>query len=63
MEEALVLRSPTLANQDLIPNLIAVSGSSRKATFNQSTWNYLASMGEVICLIDPSLPTKEGNFV
>ena len=59
--ESLVL-SPTTANQDLVPNLIAVSASSRNVTFNQSIWIYLVSTRKVICLIDPHLPPKEDDL-
>ena len=45
--ESLVL-SPASANQDLIPNLIAVSASPRNVTSNQSIWNYSVCTGEVI---------------
>lgn len=34
---------PASANQDLIPNLIAVTASPRNVTFHESTRNYLVS--------------------
>ena len=52
----------TSPNQDLIPNLMAVSASLRNGILNQSIWNYLVSTREVICLIDPCCPLKEGDL-
>ena len=49
--ESLVL-SPISPNQDLIPELTAVSAFPRNVKFNQSTQNFLPSTGEVICLTD-----------
>lgn len=56
--ELLVL-SRMSANQDIILNLIATLTSPRNVTFNQSIWNYLVSITEVICLKAPCLSLKE----
>lgn len=58
--------SSTSANQDILPDLIAVATSPRNVTFNQSVWNYLVGISEVICLVgpprSPRLPPKEGDL-
>lgn len=59
--ESLVL-SPISAKHYLTPNLISVSAFPKNVTFNQSVCNYLVSTSEVICLIDPCLPPKEGDL-
>ena len=56
--ELLVL-SPMSANQDIILNLIATLTSPRNGTFNQSIWNYLVSITEVICVKALCLSPKE----
>ena len=56
--ELLVL-SPMSANQDIILNIIAILTSRRNVTFNQSIWNYLVSITEVICLKALCLSPKE----
>ena len=56
--ESLVL-SPMSTNQDLIPNLIAISISHRNVILNKSTWNFLVSSSELICLTDPFNSPKE----
>lgn len=54
--ESLALRT---ANQDLI----AVSTPSRSVTFNQSIWNFLICISEIICTTDaPALPPEEGDL-
>lgn len=50
---------PMSANQNLIPNLIAVSASPRDATFHCSVWNNLVSTSEVTCQIDPCGPRRK----
>ena len=55
----LLMLSPMSANQDVIFNLIATLTSPRNMTFNQSIWNYLVSITEVICLKAPCLSPKE----
>lgn len=55
----LVVLSPTSANQDLIPNLIAASASPKNVTFNQSIWNYLVRMSEVVHQISLFLSSIE----
>ena len=49
------LLSPTSANQDLTPNLTAISTSPRNGSFNQTILNFPVCTREVIFLIDPLL--------
>lgn len=53
--------TPTSANQDLIPNLTAVSGSSRNI-ISTSSLEFPGSTSELIPLIDPSLTPKDSEF-
>ena len=50
--ESLVL-DPSLANQNLIFKLIAISASPTSTILNQWVVNFLINTSEVICLIDP----------
>ena len=50
-----LLLSPTSANQDLTPNLTAISTSPRDGSFNQTILNFLVCTSEVIFLTDPLL--------
>lgn len=50
-----LLLSPTSANQDLTPNLTAISTSPRNGSFNQTVLNFLVCTSEVIFLTDPLL--------
>ena len=43
-----VMQSPTSTKQGLISHLTTVSVSFTHVTFNQSSWNYLVSVSEVI---------------
>lgn len=45
--------NPMSSNQDLIPNLTAISIPSEVKSFNHSIWNYMVSFSEVICPIGP----------
>ena len=53
---------PILPNLDLILNLITVSNSPKSGILNQSIWNYLVSVNEVICLTDTWGLLKEGDL-
>ena len=60
--DGLTLLSPVSPNQDLIPNLTAVSASSRSAILNQWKWNYPVSTGKVVYSIGCLCPPKEGDL-
>ena len=52
------------ANQDLKLNLISnnlilISGSPKKVKFTKFTWNYLASISELIHPVDPSVSHRK----
>ena len=55
--------SPMSPNRDSTPSLIIVSTSLRSGILDQSIWNSLVSIREVIPLIDPCCPPKEGDLV
>lgn len=57
-----LMLSPTFPNQDLIPNLIAVSASPSNGIWNPSVWNHLFGTSEVICLTDPYRYLKKGGL-
>ena len=45
--------NPTLANQNLISKLIAISASPTSRILNQWVGNFVINTSEVICLMDP----------
>lgn len=46
----------------LLPNSIIILASPKNGILNQSIWSYMVSISEVICLIDPFCPLKQGDF-
>lgn len=66
IENGVTCAKPHASKPKLNSNLTAVSALSRNVTFNQSVWNFLASISEVIGLIsDQPLPSpqREGGIV
>ena len=61
VQNGVVCAKPKSQNWDLIPNLITISTFPRVGVSNQSIWHYSISTSEVIYLMDPCHPPREGD--